>query len=85
MNPAIMRAIIPPLLSLMNKIVPDGMKVYAVALVGIVFAITLFVSGDYTNGGMLLWFSVLALAGRHTAEKLTDTISVASSGVDRDG
>lgn len=68
------RIVIEAILWLMNKFVPDGMKVYVLGVIGIVAGLALMSVGDFVNGGMLLWGGLLGLAGRHTAEKLMEGI-----------
>ena len=62
------------ILKLMHSVVPSGMKVYALAIIGILTAVALFALGDYATGGFLMWMSLVTIAGRHTAEKLEKDI-----------
>lgn len=82
---SMIKFLVPMLLSFLGKAVPDGYKVYAIALVGIAVSLVLMFAGDYSNGGMMLWASLLAFAGRHTAEKLTQTINEATNGSNTNG
>ncbi len=62
------------LITMLNYIVPDGMKVYVLSIIGIVVGILAMWAGDATTGGTLIWGSLLALSGRHSVEKLSNTI-----------
>ena len=65
------------LLSVTHRFVPDGMKVYALAIIGMVAGVAQLAFGDYSVGGMVLWMSLLAFAGRNTAAKLDSDIKAA--------
>ena len=64
------------LLSVTHRFVPDGMKVYALAIIGMVAGVAQLAFGDYSTGGFILWMSLLALVGRNTVAKLDSDIKV---------
>ena len=72
------------LLGVTHRFIPDGMKVYALAIIGLMVGVSQLAFGDYSVGGFTLWMSLLALAGRNTAAKLDSNIKAALTSTEKE-